>query len=342
MHISGRDDQPAVLSGHKFSIVSGTREGRAPLQLGTITRLLKTLVRFLSTAWYYMRSISRKIREDDILFLASGLAFNGILAMIPLMLLSAWALGTFLNSSQQGVGQLNDILNTIFPPQPFAGSIREKILTVVSDIIAYRRSLGLFGAGVLVWTATSLFDALRSVLHKVYRLNRTRGLLVGLIHDVGFVFLVFLLFLVSNFTIWVYTGLERLVVYGPFLVSLDVERYVRMVPTGIVVVLAAVMFYIVYRYIPDIMPPRTAGIISTVTTTVLWVLSGKIFAFYLSHVSALGKLYGPYAFLLVLLFWIYYSSLVFVLGAIVGQVYWERRKLGVAGGSASVSADKAL
>ena len=159
---------------------------------------MKAVVRFLATTWYYLRAISRKIREDDILFLASGLAFNGILTMIPLLLLSAWALGTFLNSSQQGVKQLNDIVNAIFPPQPFASSIRERILTLVSDIIAYRRSLGLFGAGVLVWTATSLFDALRSVLHKVYRLKRTRGLLVGLLHDVGFVFLVFLLFLVSN------------------------------------------------------------------------------------------------------------------------------------------------
>jgi uncharacterized BrkB/YihY/UPF0761 family membrane protein len=43
-------------------------------------------------------------------------------------------------------------------------------------------------------------------------------------------------------------------------------------------------------------------------------------------VSAIGKIYGGYAFIVVLMFWIYYSCIVFVLGGIVGQAYWERRK----------------
>ncbi len=45
---------------------------------------------------------------------------------------------------------------------------------------------------------------------------------------------------------------------------------------------------------------------------------------YLTSFSAIATVYGPYAFLLVLLIWIYYSSLIFVFGGIVGQVYWER------------------
>jgi len=291
----------------------------------------------VSATWYYIRAITRKILEDDILFLASGLAFNGILTMIPIMLLSASAIGIFLNSSQQGVKQLNDVLNTIFPPQPFATSIRESILTIISDIITYRRSLGVFGAAVLIWTATSLFDAVRSVLHRVYRLKRTRSLLVSLAHDVGFVFLVFILFVGSNIAIWAVTGLERLILQIPPLAELELERFTRAVPTGIVVVLTGIMFYIVYRFIPDTRPPRAAGIISTVTSTLLWVISGKLFAVYLANFSAIGKIYGPYAFLLVLLFWIYYSSLVFVLGAIVGQVYWERTKLLEGGGAGEFS-----
>ena len=92
-----------------------------------------------------------------------------------------------------------------------------------------------------------------------------------------------------------------------------------------------------YRFIPDTRPPRAAGIISTVTSTLLWVISGKLFAVYLANFSAIGKIYGPYAFLLVLLFWIYYSSLVFVLGAIIGQVYWERTKLLEGGGAGEFS-----
>lgn len=291
------------------------------------TKSVKFTLRVLEAGWFYVRSISKKLAEDDILFLASGIAFNGILTMIPLMLLTASALGVFLNSSELGVQQLNEILDAVFPPQPFATSIKESILAVISDIIRYRTSLGLFGVLVLIWTATSLFDALRSALHKIYGLPKTRGLLKSILHDVGFVFLAFVLFIGSNFAIWVVTLLERVALSIPGFAALSPSGFGQSLPTLIVILLTAIMFYIIYRYIPDSKPPKAAGIISTITTTILWVVSGKLFAIYLSSFSAIGKIYGPYAFILVLLIWIYYSSIVFVVGGIFGQVYWERLKL---------------
>jgi uncharacterized BrkB/YihY/UPF0761 family membrane protein len=49
-----------------------------------------------------------------------------------------------------------------------------------------------------------------------------------------------------------------------------------------------------------------------------------MFAVYLSDFSAIGTIYGPYAFILVLLVWIYYSAIIFIVGGMVGQIYWER------------------
>jgi len=294
-------------------------------------KLLRLSLRILEAVWFYVRGISRKVAKDDILFLASGLAFNGILTMVPLLLLAASALGSFLESSDAALLQLNDLLDTVFPPQPFATSIKESILKTVGDIIAYRTSLGVFGAVVLIWTATSLFDALRSVLHTVFEMKRTRGLFVSLLHDVGFVFLVFILFISSNVTIWVLSLLEGLMANVPALSSVGVPAFLKSIPTAVVILLTTCMFYIIYRYIPDSKPPKAAGIISTITTTVLWVVSGKLFAVYLSSFSAISKIYGPYAFILVLLVWVYYSSIIFVVGGIVGQIYWERLKLKEAG-----------
>jgi membrane protein len=296
-----------------------------------VIKVVKFSLRYLETLWFYSVRIGKKLFEEDILFLASGLAFNGILTMIPLMLLTASALGIFLNSSQAAIGQLNDILDTIFPPQPFATSIKESIVMVISDIVDYRRSIGIFGAVVLIWTATSLFDALRSVLHRIYHIKRTRGLLVSLLHDVVFVFLVFVLFVSSNIFIWAFSLIEQISRSVPALTQVDFDVFNATLPTVIVVILTAVMFYIVYRYIPDTKPPKLAGLISTITTTLLWVVSGKIFALYLSQFSAIGKIYGAYAFILVLLIWIYYSSIIFIVGGIVGQAYWERHKLKEAG-----------
>lgn len=285
----------------------------------------------LEAGVFYVRGLIRKMREDDILFLASGLAFNGILTLIPLLLLAASGIGIFLSSSSLALQQVHGILNAVFPAQPFATSIKDSILAMISDIITFRTSLGLFGILVLVWTATSLFDGVRSVLHTIYRIPRTKGLLAGLLHDVGFVVLLFVLFLMTSVSIWTLSLLEGIAVSVPALASFDFSWVDDTIPTVIIVILTTWMFYIVYRFIPDSRPPKSAGLISTVMTTILWVVSARVFSIFLSEFSSIGKVYGSYAFILVLLIWVYYSSMIFIIGGMIGQLYWERIKLREAG-----------
>jgi membrane protein len=289
-----------------------------------VRRLFRFPRKALGTLWAYMTSIGRKVVDLDILFLASGVAFNGVLTLIPLMLLLASALGMFLNSSALGVEQLHSVLNAIFPPQPFATNIKTSILDILSGIVEHRNSLGMFGVVVLGWTALSLFDSIRSVLHRVYYLKRTKSLIGSLVHEAGFLLLAFVLLIISNVVIWVSSLIERVALEVPGLRSLPLQGFDKTVPTVIITVITTFMFYILYRHMTDSKPPKAAAMISTATTTVLWIVSGKIFAVWLTDYSDIATVYGPYTFLLVLLIWIYYSSLIFVFGGIVGQVYWER------------------
>jgi membrane protein len=301
------------------------------MMLELIIRAAQVTVRQVGSVTFYTRLTWRKLKDDDVLFLASGLAFNGILTLLPMLFLSAALVGTLLNSDAAGLDHLNDFLEAIFPQQPYAEEIKASVRAVVFEIIAYRRSIGMVGVMVLLWTVTSLFDAVRTVLHRIYELKRTRGLLASLARDIGFLVIAFILFIATNFAIWTYTLLRPLAMDVPALKSLVDAGYTRTFPTFTIVVLTAVMFYIVYRYITDVRPPHTAAAISTLTTTVLWIIGGRLFAMYISDWSIIGRIYGPYAFLLVLLIWIYLSSVLFVLGGIIGQVYWERSKLVAAG-----------
>ena len=291
--------------------------------LRSIARVGASFARAVSA---YSRAIGRKVLDDDILFLASALAFNGILTMVALLLLTAASFGWFMNSATLGVDQLNNILNTVFPPQPFATSIKQSITNFIADIIAHRHTIGIAGVVVLIWTATSLFDALRSALHTIYELRRTKSLLASLAHDIGFVAIALILFIASNLAIWAFSFVGNMLGQTPGIPPTLIPGIARVIPTTVVVALTAVMFYLVYRNITDTKPPRAAAVISTITTTIIWVVSGELFGLYLTYVSTIGKIYGAYAFIVVLMVWIYYSCIVFVLGGIVGQVYWERKK----------------
>src|SRR5271169_6853217 len=145
-----------------------------------IIRAAQITVRQIENLYFYAQLIWRKLKQDDILFLASGLAFNGILTLLPMLFLSAAVVGTLLHSDAASLDHVNDFLDALFPQQPYAEEIKSSIRSVVLEIITYRRSIGAVGLTVLFWTVTSIFDAVRTVLHRVYELKRTRSLLSSL------------------------------------------------------------------------------------------------------------------------------------------------------------------
>lgn len=286
------------------------------------------------TGWTKLRQYSQaalralptlwpKTKEIDILMYSSALAFSVLLTVVPLLLLSASAIGIVFSSSET-VTQLKAILDAAVPPQPFAANIKDSILNAVTDLAAYRTSLGLVGFVFLTFTASFLFDIVRTVLHKIYRIPRKRGLIASFLHDLGFVFLAFVLLIASNLAVWVVRLLEGALQEYPEIYRRILPEFLETLPVSVVILLTAVMFYIIYRFLTDTKPPRAAAIASTVTMTALWLVAGKIFSVYLTRFSLIGSLYGPYAFILVLLLWVYYSGMAFVFGAIVGEAFWEQ------------------
>lgn len=85
-------------------------------------------------------------------------------------------------------------------------------------------------------------------------------------------------------------------------------------------VVAAVLFAMIYKFLPDVaIKWRDVGI-GAVITAVLFEIGKGLIGLYLGH-SAFGSAYGAAGSLIVLLVWIYYSTQIFFLGAEFTQVY---------------------
>ena len=277
----------------------------------------------ISALTYYIKGLYLRFKEDDILFMASGIAFNCVLCLIPLLLLLTSILGIFLNSSDLANSKIEEVLSAAFPSQPYAQNIKSTISQVISDIIRYRTSFGLFAVAVLMWTATSLFSATRSVLNRIYRMKSSKLVILTILEDILWVIIVGVLFMVTVLALWVSSFMESLLkeLFPSQAISFSYVEH--LVPFGLSLVLAFVMFFILYRFIPDKGISMKAALVSTITATILWVVVGKVFGWYLATFHSFSKLYGTYAFLLVLLFWIYYSCMIFILGGVTGQLYRE-------------------
>ncbi|MCG8607280.1 YihY/virulence factor BrkB family protein [bacterium] len=84
------------------------------------------------------------------------------------------------------------------------------------------------------------------------------------------------------------------------------------------------LFFLLYYLIPY----RRVGVrvvtVSASWATLLWEVVKQLFGYYITHFATLGQIYGTYLLIVVVAFWIYYSSLVFIVGAEIGELYRER------------------
>jgi membrane protein len=222
------------------------------------------------------------------------------------------------------VKQINEILTKAFPSQPYAQTIKSSLQQTVDDIIRYRSSFGLVGLGILMWTATYLFGALRTALNRIYRLTSNKLVILAIIEDILWVILVVALFLVTSILPGLISVIDSIFQEVPRLQMFNIGSLLEEFPLMVNFVLTFIMFFIVFKFIPDNGITVKIAALSSLTTTCLWLAAGFAFRWYLDTFHSFGQLYGAYAFIFVMLFWVEYSSLVLLVGAIVGQLYRER------------------
>jgi membrane protein len=257
------------------------------------------------------------------MMLAAGLAFNTILCTIPVLLLLTSVFGSFLNSSEMAVQKIQEILDTAFPAQPYATEIKSAIEKMLSDIVSYRTSLGLYGSIILVWTASSLLNAMRTVLNTVFQVKGRFLFFRGLFKNLALTLVLSILFVISNISNWFYILLDTIVERIPQLEQYDISSFVEFAFPVLSYIPAFLMFIVAYRFIPGIVLTWKAILVAAACATILWWFSGVLFGWFLSNYASYNTLYGTYAFLVVFLLWVYYSAIVFVVSAIIGKSHHD-------------------
>ncbi|MEP7000901.1 MAG: YihY/virulence factor BrkB family protein [bacterium] len=285
------------------------------------------LVRF----WWALRDYARRVwdnsGEDNVLFLAGGIAFNILLAVVPFVLLLVWFLTYLLNQSSSGA---NDIvmhyLDRLVPAhQEAADSPYHKLL---GDILNAHAQLPIWSSIGFVWFSTRLFGSLRTVLASVFDIENERSIIAGKIFDIEMTILSTVL-ITANTLITTYVLLatnNSVQVLEDLGIRKDVMGQAKAWGSYIVAfVLLATMFFTLYKYLPVRRVRTKTAWVAAVFTTVMFEIAKFVFALYASSFNP-GSLYtGSIAAVVGLVVWVYYAALVFIVGGEVGQVYELRR-----------------
>lgn len=253
--------------------------------------------------------------------LASEMAYNAMLSLFPAILAVLTAIGLFrpLKVTFEALtSQLSEVTPTdaLWLIQSFATAV-----SASSD-----RGLFSLSFGLALWTASAALTAAMAALDQIHRIPRAqmrpfwqaRVVAVGL--TIGAILLLLSalsLMFVSDIAVRNLAGHS-----GDF--ELELLRLWRLLTFPLVLIIMSITFGFIYRYGPSRWHSGQPIMPGAVIAAILWASLSLLFRLYVRHFGNYNQVYGTVGAVIVLMLWLYLSSLVLLIGDQLNVTVGER------------------
>ena len=275
----------------------------------------------LKAGWQLIKVTFVEWWNDNTFELAAALAFYTIFSIAPVLLIAVGVASFFLapeTATNRIVGELQNLVG----PQG-AHAVRQ----VIESSRGFGKGIWAVSVGIimLIIGATAVFGELQAALNHIWdvKAKPDRSVIVPLVLDrlrsfsiaicVGFLLLVSLVIsaLISGLQDYLNNWLPGIPWFW---------QTANVVASFFVV---AVLFAMIYKFLPDVVISWKDVWIGAAVTALLFTGGKYLIGIYLGH-TATASAFGAAGSLVVLLFWVYYSTLISFLGAEFTQVYARR------------------
>ncbi len=243
--------------------------------------------------------------------LASEMAYNAMLSLFPAILAVLTAIGLFrpLNTTFEALtSQLSEVTPTdaLWLIQGFAaavGGTRDRGLFSISFILA-------------LWTASGALAAAMAALDQIHCIprNQVRPFWRARVLSVGLTLGTILLLLLALSLMFIGDIAVRELAERSGFLQLELLRFWRLLTLPLVLLIMSVTFGFIYRYGPSHWNPGQPIMPGALIAAVLWALISSLFRLYVRHFGNYNQVYGTVGAVIVLMLWLYLSSLVLLIG----------------------------
>ena len=274
----------------------------------------KKLVGFLS----YIKQVFKEFSADNILKYSAALAYYTVFSIAPLIVIISTLSGIFFGKDAVN-GQIYEQLNGL------VGSLAAiQIQDIIKNIHLTGNSFfaSIISVIILLIGATSIFGEVQDSLNKIWglrikakkiwwKLILTRILSFSLILSIGFVMGVSLILnaIVSAFGDFLSRYIHNFSVYfieiGEAILSFLVANF---------------LFSLMFKLLPDAKIRWKDVLFGGFVTAIFFTLGKLAIGFYLGK-SNLTTLYGAAGSIIIIMVWVYYSSIILYLGAEFTKVH---------------------
>ena len=246
--------------------------------------------------------------EDNVLGIAAQVAYNFFFSLFPLLLFLAPIL-SLIGDKRQIVTDLLSRLSQFMPPDAF------KLLSnVVNDVVFAKNAPGLISLGAVLaaWSGSNIFTTFMDALDVAYDVKDDRPWwkkrLLALEVLVGWVVVIAIVTIIL-------VGGDSIVEFARTTLGMGSSalRIWSIVQFPLAIVLLVAFFYLMYWRLPYVKQDKSQILIGSVVASLLFIAATLVFRLYVQHFPV-NKTYGVIGGVMVLLSWMYFVSVVILVG----------------------------
>lgn len=276
------------------------------------------ILKFFRKFFYVLKAAGKAFSADNAVKLSAALSYYTIFAIGPLLVIVLSLSGIFLGEAAvEGklYGQMRGLIGSeaALQVQDIIKNIQKTNNSTIGAII---------GGVVLVIGATGIFAEIQDSINYIWSLKAKpkRGIIkflfnrllsFSLIISLGFLLIVSL---VANALMDILN--ERLTRYFP-----DTMVYI-IYGTNLLMILGVIslLFAIIFKVLPDGKIKWKDAFVGAFFTSILFLIGKSAIGYYLGN-SKLGSTFGTAASVVIILTWVYYTSIILYFGAEFTKVY---------------------
>lgn len=283
-----------------------------------LKNICNSLREFWGFAWSLVKgTYVHTFFVDNVSIMAAAISFYAILSIIPLLLIFSAISGYVLESSTAAFQKVLQLLIKVIPASA------TDITGFLSSFVRKKAVFGVIGILGLTWAASRIFSVIENALNVVWKVDKGRPYVKSKLLSLVLVPLSVLVLVASVLLTAVYTFVTHQTIPVLNFSLHDVGYTTKVLQIGIPLCLGVLLFFILYKYIPNRRVSNSAALMGALFAGVSWEFAKLLFDLYVKHYTNLERIYGSFGTLVVMLLWIFYSAFIALVGAEFGATFEE-------------------
>jgi membrane protein len=277
---------------------------------------------WFKNSWKLIKKSAIQFNDFNGFKLSAALSYYTIFSIAPLLIVVIFLAGIFFGESA--------VEGRIY--SQISGLVGNDAALQIQNIILHTKESshgkvgGLIGAVVLIIGATGVFSEIQSSINYLWSIPAPdkKALLIAVIRKlISFSLLIAVSFLLLV-SLTASALLDLLSDRLKALFSVSLLNLFYIVNLALILIVISSMFMLIFKILPNSSISWKNAYMGALVTTILFLMGKFVIGYYLGYFK-ISATYGTAASIVILMLWIYYSSIILYFGACYTSAYAEHR-----------------